>query len=395
MKKQLKTYLLKATCFLLFVCLLLSSCYIKPNAKTNPLSLTSKSFVLMESSTGTIIYAQNEHEKLPPASITKIMTLLLIFEAIDSGQIKLTDEVITSEHAESMGGSNVYLEENEIQTVETMIKCITVASANDAAVAMAEHLCGSEQAFVDKMNAKAAELGMNDTHFVNACGLDVKGHVSSAHDIAIMSRALTLNHPSIFYYTTIWMDSFDHVTKRGTQKFDLANTNKLLKQYPYATGLKTGYTSLAKHCLSATATKEHVSLIAVILCSPDSKTRFSEAKALLEYGFSNCKLYTDKTKKRFSTIDVLGGQQDKLKLLADSDFSYVETKGRPLSEIKTLLDLPKVIKAPIKKGQPIGSISYYLGEEKIGSIKLYAANSIPKQTLLYCFIKIIYYLLPI
>lgn len=395
MKKRFLNNTISFLCILLLFCQVMSIPCLKSFAQKPSLSLTSKSYVLMESSTGTIISAHNEHEKLPPASITKIMTLLLIFEALDSGQIKLSDEVVTSAHAQSMGGSNVFLEENEIQTVETMIKCICIASANDAAVAMGEHLCGSEEAFVKKMNERAKELGMEDTHFENACGLDTEGHVSSAYDIALMSRELTLHHPDVTHYTTIWMDSFDHVTRRGTKTFQLANTNKLLKQYPYATGLKTGSTSLAKYCLSATATKDKISLIAVVLSAQDNKKRFSEAKALLEYGFSNCKLYSDETKKRIPQIDVINGQQKKLSLLPKSNFSFVETKGRSLSEVKTLLDVPKELPAPIKKGQCIGSISYFIGEEKIGSIDLYAANSISKLTFINCLIKIICCLLPI
>ena len=256
-------------------------------ADTSPdLGVTAKAAVLMEADTGTIIYEKNATEQLSPASITKIMTLILIFDAIDSGQITLQDEVTTSAYAKSMGGSQVFLEEGEKQTVETLIKCIVVASGNDASVAMAEYICGSETEFVHQMNERAASLGMTETHFEDCCGLTESAtHLTSAKDVALMSRELITRYPQIHQYSSIWMENIVHVTEKGSSEFGLANTNKLLKQYEYCNGLKTGSTSLAKYCLSATATKDGISLIAVVMAAPDYKVRFSEAKAMLTYGY--------------------------------------------------------------------------------------------------------------
>ena len=249
------------------------------------LSIESKSAILMEGATGKIIYKKNPNEKFNPASFTKIMTLLLIYENLDNGKIKPNDKVTVSEHAASMGGSQVFLEPNEQQTVETMIKCISIASANDAAVAMAEHISGSEESFVNKMNKRANELGMKDTHFVNCCGLDVEGHYSSAYDVALMSKELITKHPEIIKYTTTWMDSIIHRTRKGESEFGLTNTNKLVRTYKGITGLKTGSTSLAKYCLSATANREGIDMIEVVMGAPEHKLRFVEASRLLVYGF--------------------------------------------------------------------------------------------------------------
>ncbi|MDF2951272.1 MAG: hypothetical protein K0S18_855, partial [Anaerocolumna sp.] len=254
--------------------------------KENPLEITSTAAVLIEGSTGEIIYDKNKDEQLRPASITKIMTLLLIFEALDSGKITLSDQVSVSEHAASMGGSQVYLEPYETQDVDTMIKCISIASANDASVALAEHIAGSEEEFVARMNARAKELGMENTNFVNCYGLDTDNHYSSAYDVALMSRELITKHPEISQYSTVWMDTFVHTTKKGQTEFGLTNTNKLIKQYNGITGLKTGSTGLAKYCLSATAKRDGMDLIAVIMAAPDTKTRFREASKLLDYGFA-------------------------------------------------------------------------------------------------------------
>ena len=243
--------------------------------------IQAPSAILIEASTGQVIYEKNADESLHPASITKIMTLILIFDAISSGQISLDEDVTVSEHAASMGGSQVFLEAGEKQTVETMIKCIAIASANDACVAMAEHICGSEEVFVSKMNERAAGLGMNNTHFVNCCGLDADGHMTTARDVALMSRELINKYPKIHSYSTIWMDTITHVTRRGESEFTLTNTNKLIKQYEWATGLKTGSTSLAKFCLSATANRNGIELISVVMASPNGKT-------LVSY---SCRLY--------------------------------------------------------------------------------------------------------
>lgn len=252
-------------------------------ADTAPdLGITAKAAILMEADTGTVIYEKNATERLSPASITKVMTLILIFDAIESGQITLQDEVTTSAYAKSMGGSQVFLEEGEKQTVETLIKCIVVASGNDASVAMAEYICGSEAEFVNRMNERAAGLGMAETHFEDCCGLTESAtHLTSAKDVALMSRELITKYPQIHDYSSIWMENIVHVTEKGSSEFGLANTNKLLKQYEYCNGLKTGSTSIAKYCLSATATKDGISLIAVVMAAPDYKVRFSEAKAML------------------------------------------------------------------------------------------------------------------
>ena len=268
-------------------------------------AVSSPSVILIESSTGEVIYELNSTERRSPASITKIMTLLLTFEALDSGKISLTDQVITSEHASSMGGSQVYLAEGETQTLDTMIKCIAVSSGNDASVAVAEHIAGSEEAFVALMNEKAAELGMVDTHFEDCCGLsDSDNHYTSAKDVAIMSRELTTKYPDIFHYTTIWMEDITHETRQGTSPFTLSSTNKLLKQYQWTTGLKTGSTSKAKYCFSATASKDGIDLIAVVMGAPDYKTRFGDAQTLLTYGFSVCNLYIDENQDALPPLPV-------------------------------------------------------------------------------------------
>ena len=246
------------------------------------LELSAKTSILMEAETGKVLYEKEADQALPPASVTKVMTLLLIFDALDEGKITLEDEVTTSEYAASMGGSQVFLEPGEKQTVETMIKCIAVASANDACVAMEEKISGTEELFVQQMNKRAAELGMKNTNFVNCNGLDADGHVTSARDIALMSRELILSYPQIFQYTQIWMENITHVTAKGSSEFGLTNTNKLIRQYEYATGLKTGSTSGAGFCLSGTAEKDGIQMIAVVMGEPDSKTRTKDVIAMLK-----------------------------------------------------------------------------------------------------------------
>lgn len=344
-----------------------------------PVSVPSA--ILMEASTGTIIYEKNSHESRHPASITKIMTLLLIFEALENGSIQPGDTVTVSEHASSMGGSQVFLETGETQTVDTMIKCISIASANDAAVAMAEHISGSEEAFVQKMNEKAAQLGMKDTHFVNCCGLDTDGHLTSAYDIALMSRELSVRHPKIHDYCTIWMDTITHVTARGSSEFGLANTNKLIRQYSAATGLKTGSTGLAKFCLSATAKKDNLELIAVVMGAENPKQRFADARTLLDYGFANCQLYTDTNRKDPGALPVTGGKQDTVALTCKGDFSYLCTGGMNPSDIESSLSLPDSVLAPVKKGDVLGSLEYRLNGQVIGSVDVVAAESVEKATI--------------
>ncbi len=334
--------------------------------------------LLMEVSTGTILMGKAEDERLQPASVTKIMTLLLILEAIEDGKIALTDMVTVSEHAASMGGSQVYLEPFEQQTVETMIKCIAVASANDACVAMAEHISGSEGDFVKQMNIRAAELGMTNTHFVNCCGLDDDAHLTTAKDVALMSRELLLNHPQIHQYCTIWMENIIHTTARGSFEFGLTNTNKLIRQYEYATGLKTGYTSVAGFCVSASAKKDDIELVAVIMGGADSKSRFQDAITLLNSGFACCSLYQDVDRAALPDMPVLGGVEDQVALEYAEDFSYVSTDGSNLSEIRRSLELPESVDAPVQKGDSVGKVTYVLNGKTIGSSRITAAAGVEK-----------------
>ena len=334
--------------------------------------------LLMEVSTGTVLMGKAEDEKLHPASVTKIVTLLLILEAIEDGKIALSDMVSVSEHASSMGGSQVYLEPFEQQTVETMIKCIAVASANDACVAMAEHISGSEGDFVRRMNERAAELGMTNTHFANCCGLDDDEHLTTARDVALMSRELLLNHPQIHEYCTIWMENIIHTTAKGSFEFGLTNTNKLIKQYEYATGLKTGYTSVAGFCVSASAKKDNIELIAVIMGGADSKSRFQDAVTLLNSGFACCSLYQDENRVALSDLPVSGGVEDRVPLKYAGDFSYVSTDGSNLSDMKRSLELPEEIPAPVEEGSTVGRVAYILNGKEIGESPILAAGNVEK-----------------
>lgn len=343
------------------------------------LDLLSPSVVLMEGSTGVIIYEKNKDEKLRPASITKVMTLLLIFEALDAGQIHLTDEVTVSEHAASMGGSQVFLEPYEVQNVDTMIKCISIASANDASTAMAEFIAGSEEEFVTRMNQKAKDLGMVNTNFVNCCGLDVDNHYSSAYDVALMSRELITKHPEISKYATTWMDTIIHTTRKGQSEFGLNNTNKLVRFYEGATGLKTGSTGLAKYCLSATARKKDMDLIAVIMAAPDTKTRFSEAAKLLNYGFANYSIYRDDNSDTpIAPVKVVKGVADQVQGKASDSFSYLCAKGRTQDNIRKEVVMQEDIPAPVAAKDKIGEIIYYYENEKIGTVDILAIEAVNK-----------------
>ena len=345
---------------------------------TADLGLQSKSVLLMEASTGTIIYENNSEEQLSPASITKIMTLILIFDAIESGRIKMDDMVTTSSYAKSMGGSQVFLEEGEQQTVETMIKCIVVASGNDAAVAMAEHIAGSEAEFVNQMNERAKGLGMNGTHFIDCCGLtDSDEHYTTAKDVAIMSRELVTKYPQIHNYSTIWMENITHTTQKGTSEFCLSNTNKLLKQYEYCTGLKTGSTSKAKYCLSATAEKDGIKLISVIMAAPDYKVRFAEAISLFQYGYANCKLYKDSQLDIEEKAKVENGVVEMVEGSMENSFSYLSTTGEDFSNVEKRITW-EVLQAPIEKGQTIGTVEYYIGEKKLGEVNIISKESVKK-----------------
>ena len=334
--------------------------------------------ILTEASTGRVIYEKNADESLHPASITKIMTLLIIFDAVEDGSISPEDTVTVSEHAASMGGSQVFLEPGETQTIETMIKCIAIASANDACVAMAEHISGSEDAFVQSMNERAEALGMNNTHFVNCCGLDADGHMTTARDVAIMSRELITAHPAIHDYSCIWMDTITHVTRRGESEFVLNNTNKLLKQYEWATGLKTGSTSLAKVCLSATARRNDIELISVIMASPSGKTRVSDSIALLNYGYGICSLYHDNNMPSIDVIPIKGGIKSDISVEYSSQMNYLFTNKYDASLIESHAEYLEDLEAPVQKGDVIGQLTYTYDGKFMDSIDIIASESIKK-----------------
>lgn len=347
--------------------------------KAAVLEISSPSAVLMEASTGEVIFEQNADERRSPASITKIMTLLLTFEHLDAGKISLEDDVITSEYASSMGGSQVFLAQGEIQSLKTMIKCIAVASGNDASVAVAEHIAGSEAAFVDMMNERAKELGMENTHFEDCCGLsDSDNHYTSARDVAIMSRELIMNHPQVYEYTQIWMEDITHVTKQGSSLFTLSSTNKLLKQYAYTTGLKTGSTSKAKFCLSATARKDDMDMIAVVMGAEEGKVRFSEAQTLLTYGFSICDVYTDLNQEPIPQMAIEGGLQDFVDLQYAGEFRYLDAKGNNLDGVVKTINLPEIVEAPVQQGAIAGKAVYTLDGATIGSVDILYAQTIER-----------------
>lgn len=345
----------------------------------NFLNIESGSAILIEQTTGQILYEYNIHEKLRPASVTKVMSILLIMEALDSGKISLTDTVPCSDNARNMGGSQIWLNETEKLTVDEMLKAICVVSANDCVVAMAEFLAGSEEAFVDQMNEKAKELGMNDTHFVNCHGIDEDDHVTSSYDIALMSRELLTKHPSITNYTTIWTDSL----RDGNSQ--LTNTNKLVRTYDGCTGLKTGSTSLALYNLSASATRNDLSLIAVVLKGPTSEKRFSEAKKLLDYGFSNYTYNKTSTAGEFlQTVEVQKGTTNNINLVYESD-SGALVKKTETGNITSEVQINENISAPINTGDILGNVKYYLNDQEIASVNLVAENNVDKISVMNLF----------
>ncbi len=335
------------------------------------LSLSCTSCLLMEKETGTILLEDNAHEKLEPASVTKIMTLLLVMEAVDSGRLSLDEPVTVSAYAAGMGGSQVYLEEGEQMPVSEMIKCVTVVSGNDCAVALAEHVAGSEGAFVSQMNQRARELGMADTTFLNCTGLPAQGHVTSAHDIALMSRELILNHPKIREYTTIWMDSI-----RGGE-FGLTNTNRLVRFYQGTTGLKTGYTSSAQYCISATAERDGMELIAVIMKSPSVNQRFDDAKTLLDYGFANYNLATVYPEVPLAPVDVLLGTQSQVQPQLERDCRLLVRRGEE-SQVTTRLSLAQDVEAPVEQGQTLGRLEVYVGDELRDTVPILASGAVDR-----------------
>ena len=340
--------------------------------ENNSLNLACESAILIEQSSGKILYEHNIHEQLRPASVTKIMTILLIMEAIDSGRLNYTDQIPCSENASSMGGSQIWLDTKETLTVDEMLKAICVVSANDCTIAMAEYLAGSEENFVKQMNEKAKELGMNDTTFKNCHGIDEDGHVSSSYDIALMSRELLMKHPDIKKYTTIYMDSL----RDG--KSELVNTNKLIRNYRGATGLKTGSTSLALYNLSASATRDDLSLIAVILKAPTTKDRFADATKLLDYGFANYSFKSFAKKgDSIKEIQVSKGVSSSVSAILSQDAGTILKKGEEGNIVQNIT-LPDTISAPVNEGDKLGEISYSLNNEILSTVDIVAKNSVEK-----------------
>ena len=365
---------MKRLCIAVAVCMVLSLMPIKAEAVN--MQVAGKSALLMDIATGTVLYEQNAHEKLAPASVTKVMTMLLIMEAIDSGKIGWDDTVTASETAAAKGGSQVYLKVGETMTVTDMVKSIAVSSANDCACAMAEHIAGSEAGFVEKMNQRAAELGMQDTHFVNCTGLDddpdAAQHLTSAYDIAIMSRELMKNHPDIQKFTTIWMDT----VRDGA--FGLANTNKMVRFYSGCTGLKTGFTSGAGYCLSASAERDGMELIAVVMGSQTSQDRFAACKSMLDYGFANYAVYTPSLQEQ-AMVDVELGKAKMIQAIPAEQTALLVEKGQ-LASVTSEVQLEEKVTAPVSKGQKLGMLTVKAGEQVISQIPLVAQTGVERKT---------------
>ena len=351
-------------------------------AAAGSLEVSAPSVLLMEKTTGSILYEQDAHAVYEPASVTKVMTLLLAFEALDAGVITLDQTVTASAYATSMGGSQIWLEENEQISVDELLKAVAVVSANDCAVALAELLAGSESAFVERMNQRAAELGMADTHFENCTGLPAGGHVTTAYDIALMSRELILNHPDIRNYTTIWMD-----TLRGGA-FQLSNTNKLIRFYEGATGLKTGSTDAALYCLSATAERDGMELIAVVMHAPTSDDRFESAKALLNYGFANYTLLTVKPEQALPPVDVLLGETSTVQPVLSREPTVLLEKTQAGS-VEQSVTLSQSVEAPVEAGQTLGELVLTVDGETVDSIPLVAAGPVARLSLGGVFVRLL------
>ncbi len=368
----------------ILLALILALLCITPVTAAN-LDVAGKSALLMDMATGAVLYEQNAHEKLAPASVTKVMTMLLVMEAIDSGKIGWNDTVTVSESAAAKGGSQVYLKVGETMSVSDMLKSVAVSSANDCACALAEHIAGSENAFVEKMNIRAGQLGMNDTHFVNCTGLDddenAKEHLTSAYDIAIMSRELMLNHPDIQKFTTIWMDT----VRNGA--FGLSNTNKLIRFYPGATGLKTGFTSAAGYCLSATAQRDGLGLIAVVMGAKTSQERFAGCKAMLDYGFANYALVKPELPMD-NSIPVKLGTQKFVNAVPGEDVKLLIDKGQK-DQVNIQLALEECLTAPVSKGQKIGTLTVRAGEQVLAQVPMIAQDAVPRLTWWEIFVQIL------
>ena len=370
----------KVICWIMVCCISIGSMFAVVYGAEEEL-MESPHGVLMEAATGEIIYEKEKDVRISPASITKIMTLLLIFEELDQGNLSLQEEVTTSAYAKSMGGSQVFLEEGEKQTVETMIKCIVIASGNDASVAMAEHIAGSEAEFVKRMNARAEALHMENTHFEDCCGLtDSANHYTTAADVAIMSRELVVNHPRVLDYSSIWMEDITHVTAQGSKPFTLTNTNKLIRSYDGCVGLKTGSTSAARYCVSTVARRGDITLIAVVMTAPDYKVRFKDAASWLNYGFGRCSLYVDENTKKLPLVAVKGGVEEQVSCEYEAMFRYLDTTGKTLDGVEKKIVIPEETKAPIKKGDKAGEAVYYLNGEEIGRVHILYKKNVEKAS---------------
>ncbi|MEG1682895.1 MAG: D-alanyl-D-alanine carboxypeptidase family protein [Oscillospiraceae bacterium] len=356
------------------LCAFFAVCLLTTWAGAVELTLAAPHALLLEKETGTVLYAKDEHSPSEPASVTKVMTLLLTMEAIDSGALSYDDLVTGSAHACSMGGSQIWLKENEQLSVRDMVKAVCIVSANDCAVALAEHLAGSEEAFVEKMNQRAHELGMNDTCFQNATGLPAAGHVTSAYDIALMSRELMLSHPGIRDFTTVWMDTL----RDGASA--LVNTNKLVRFYPGATGLKTGSTDSARYCLSATAERDGMELVAVVLKAPTSAERFEDAKTLLNYGFAGFSLVRVLPEEALPPIPVTLGASRTVQPLLTGGSSLLLPKAQA-KELKKTVTLCEAVEAPVEQGQPLGELTVTdSAGETVAVLPLVAGEAVPRLT---------------
>lgn len=352
-------------------------------SKTNVLDLKAKSSVLMDAASGNILLEKNSHEKVAIASITKIMTMLLVMESIDSGKIKMEDKVPISEHSYNMGGSQVFLKPGEDFTVNEMLKAVAIHSANDAAVALSEKVSGSEDVFVAAMNEKAKELGMSDTHFLDSNGLTDEGHYSSANDVAVMSRELIMKHPKILEYTSIWHDTF----RDG--KFSLDNTNKLIRFYQGANGLKTGFTQKAGYCLSAAAKRNNLQLISVVLGESDTNTRFAESRKLLDYGFANYELsQVNKKGEIVGPVTVRKGLKTKINAIYEDDVKLLLRKGEK-GEITRNVKLSEDLIAPVQAGQKVGEVIFKIGDREVGKTNVVSDISIEKASFLRLFFRMV------
>ncbi len=366
-----------------FLCLLMMFAVFSPayaaNEEAELFEINSKSALLMDAGTGTILYEKNINEKLPPASVTKIMTMLLVMEAIDSNKITLNNEVAVSERASSMGGTQLYLEPGEVKTVEELMKGVAIRSANDATVALGEYLAGTEELFIKQMNDRAKELGMENTTFINTNGLPAEGHVTTAHDIALMSREL-LKHKDIHKWLTTWMDTVVVGKRKSPQS--LVNTNKLINTYEGANGIKTGYTSEALHCLSASATRGNNTFIAVIMAAPSSKDRFDEATKLLDYGFANYNtIEVTKKDQIIGTINLNKGKKETLEVVAKEDLKALVKKGEE-SKVNKQVVLPESIYAPVLKGEKIGEVVATVNGKEIGRVDIISKENVEKASII-------------